>query len=167
MSTHHARIGALLLLGASALSVASAAEKVVTRPLFAVPGVRSGAGLSTMVTCSNLGTQDGLVGIAAYSFNNAFVCSVGAAGIHPGETRTFAVEPIASMATSACAATGTTIDQGRIEIYAGSAGTTKFKCNASLIAKAGDPPTAMTRLTMYTANGAPFSDIIFADGFDP
>jgi len=166
MSAPRARIGALLL-AASALSVASAAEKLVTHPLYAVPGVRSGAGLSTLVTCSNLGTQDGLVGISAYSFTNTFICSVGVPGIHPGETRSFSVEPVASMTSSACAATGTTIDQGRIEIYVGSAGTTRFKCNASLIAKAGNPPTAMTRLTMYTANGGPFSDIIFADGFDP
>jgi hypothetical protein len=163
------RVATLLAMAAVTSAATITPKGIGTVTLFNASGARSGAGLTTMVACSNVGAISGSIGITAASFNTpGFDCSSYVSGVLPGQTVTFAIDAVASMANvQLCSPTGTVLNQGRISVFSNVNGTLKWTCTAQLVDKIGNPPTALARLSLYTAGGALLSDVIFADGFEP
>lgn len=143
-------------------------QGVGVQTIYHASGARSGGGLTTMVSCTNVGNVAGTIGISLYEFDGSFVCSAFAGAVNRGETRTLSAGAIASMANVAVCGGGTQpLHQGHVEIWAQQTETLHWYCTAQLVAAAGDPPKALTRLTLFNAAGALPGDVIFADGFDP
>lgn len=135
--------------------------------IWSAAGARSGNLLTTAAICSNHGSIPGTIGARFYEYNGTLVCTIAFGGVLPGETRTLAVDPIASMSNGQTCSGAPVLHQGRIELYANTNETLKFDCTAMLIDMAGNPPQSMTRLTLYSGTGVFPGDIIFADGIDP
>ncbi len=166
-------IAAAMLAPLSA-SVATATDALsprggpTTEIIALAPGVLNNSAMTTLVHCTNFGSVPGRINTAFYNYDGTFVCAQGALSAAVGETISMAVAPVASMSNVVdCGVAGATINQGVAWIAADITQTLKFRCTAQLIAKASNPPASLDRLSLYTSHGAPLSDIIFADGFDP
>lgn len=163
-------LAALLLVPAVASAAQSAMrpQGIGVQTIYRAAGARSGSGLTTMASCTNRGSVAGTIGVSFYEFDGTFVCSTFASAVNPGETRTLAAGSVASMANVAvCSGSTLTLHQGEVEIWAQQLQTMRWYCTIQLVAAAADPPTALARLSLSTAGGAPVSDVIFADGFEP
>jgi hypothetical protein len=140
---------------------------IATRTIFQASGTRNGSGLTTVAICSNRGSVAATIGAAFYQYDGTLPCTSYYFGVMPGETRSIGIDPVVSMGNVSACPGAPAIGQGRIEIFASPDATLKFDCTVMVIDKANDPPLSMTRLTLYTGDGAPISDVIFADSFDP
>jgi hypothetical protein len=138
-----------------------------TKVIWSASGARSGSQLTTAAMCSNRGSVPGTIGAIFYAFNGTQVCTIAYGSVLPGETRTLAADPIASMSSGQICSGSHVLNQGRIELYVNTSETEKFDCTIMLIDTTNNPPVSMTRLTLYSGSGVFRSDVIFADGVDP
>jgi hypothetical protein len=160
---------ALTMFAMSAFAAAPAThpQGETARSLYNASGVRSGNGLTTLVSCTNRGNVPGTIGITLYQFEGTSICTSSYSNVNPGETRSIAADTVASMSAAECGLSTQVLDQGHVEIWGMPSQTLRWNCSVHLIASASDPPIAMTRLSLFTATGAPVGDVIFADGFEP
>lgn len=139
-----------------------------TRIIAVASGALNTSAMTTLVHCTNFGLVPGNIYTAFYNYDGTFICSAGIFSATVGQTVSMALVPVASMGNvNTCGGAASTINQGVAYIAADITQTLRFRCTAQLIATASNPPASLDRLSLYTKGGAPLSDIIFADGFDP
>lgn len=138
-----------------------------TRPIYAVAGVIATGTIDTSFHCSNLGDTNANVKIVVRHANGTVACNITDTIVEPGRTSTLSTGfTVLSNEDAVCAPVLGAAVYGSALITVDTLGSIDVVCTAHVLDGDSNPPGFMEKLDLYTFEGLPVSELLFADGFE-